>query len=94
MHLEATRNNLILKVLSKTGSSIITVPGKGEAGDFCEIVDVGPCVEGPMVEGMLVLRPVGISEWHDESTDEVFLVVKEDDIVALGVDDESTAPAA
>ena len=60
-------------------------------GDFCQVVSVGEDVEMDLNYGDLVLRPVGLYEYHDEDTDEFFIVVKEDDICAFGVPDYGSA---
>jgi len=89
MRLEATMDNVVLRVRKQEQGIIATV--KQTDDDFCEVVSIGILAEEliPNLKvGSLVLRPVGLSEWHNEETDEVFLVVKVSDVIALGVEDD------
>jgi len=86
MRLEATRNNVVLKVRKQEQGIIATV--KQSDDDFCEVVSIGTDVTLPLCVGHLVLRPTGLYEWHDEENDETYIVVCETDIVALGVNDD------
>jgi co-chaperonin GroES (HSP10) len=95
MKLVATFDNVILRVRPKTAVTKggLALPDKArEEDDFCEIVDISReavlGMDRPLLVGDLVLRPVGISEWHNEETGETFLVCKATDIVAIGVSDE------
>jgi co-chaperonin GroES (HSP10) len=92
--LVATNNYVVLKLRPKVTNSVIALPDKAqEVDDFCEVVGIGPEARAEMSGGLqvgigdLVLRPVGLTEWHDEETDETFLVVEDADIVAVGVED-------
>jgi co-chaperonin GroES (HSP10) len=98
MKLVATFDNVILRVRPRVSVTRggLALPDKArEEDDFCEVVDIRPAatlgMDCPILVGDLVLRPVGISEWHNEETDETFLVCKVTDIVAVGVEDGEVA---